>query len=257
MLLALLPFCESVKHPTRYDELLHQLHELEILLEKVKLVCEIDQGSDESDGYDESVESALGPGRTTWDQVSKATTSLKIFTACVMDLLPSMENTLNYADFELRNAHNSQPVAFEVSSPAQPYVLNVLDRFSKTDARLVERLGEANWQRHTALRNIHGLAVQDVDSVEDVVSEIQFMQKSIFVPVSMFHDSGQGSSLPAQSSYAATVASHSSFVSSLADREYGGLRVPSTPKEVFEKVPFTCQVCGHVLSRIKNRVDWK
>jgi hypothetical protein len=217
--------------------------------------CSHCPGSDESDASDESA--VRSGGTTRVHQVSKAATSLKIFTACLMDLLPSMENTLNYADFKLCNTQNSQPVAFEVSGPAQPYLLKVLDRFSKADARLMERLGEANWQRHMALRNIHGSVIQDANSVKEVVPEIKATPKSIFVPVSMFHDSGLGSSLPAQSSYAATVAFHSSFVSSITDTENGGLRVPSTPKEVFEKVPFTCQVCDHVLNQIKNRVDWK
>jgi hypothetical protein len=221
---------------------------LETLLEKANLVCEIDQESDESD---------LESDQSTSDQMSKAVTSLKISAGCLMDLLPSMENTLNCANSELRNTRNSQPIAFEVSGPAQPYVLNVLDRFSKADARLVERLGEANWQRHTTLRNIEGPTTQDASSAKGVISEVQAVPKSFFFPVSLFHDSGLGSSLPTQSSYAASVASHSSFMSDLVENENGGLRVPSTPKEVFEKVPFTCQICGHVLSRIKNRIDWK
>jgi len=246
--LDLFPACESFEHPARLDKLHHQLHELETLLEKANLVCEIDQGSDESDlESDESVS----------DQMSKAVTSLEISAACLMDLLPSMENTLNWADSKLRNTQNNQAIAFEVSGPAQLYVLNVLDRFPKANARLVERLGEANWQRHTTLRNIEGPATQDASSATGVVSEVQAVPKSIFVPVSLFHDSGLGSSLPTQSSYAATVASHSSFMSDLADNENGDLRVPPTPKEVFKNVPFTCQICGHVLSRIKNRIDWK
>jgi hypothetical protein len=89
------------------------------------------------------------------------------------------------------------------------------------------------------------------------VEMVQEVPKSIFVPVSLYHDSGLGSSMPAQSSHAATVASHSSFVSSLAEDNTGNLRVPSTPKEVSKGIPFKCNICGHVLSRIRNRVDWK
>lgn len=81
--------------------------------------------------------------------------------------------------------------------------------------------------------------------------------KSSFIPVSLFQDSGLGSSLPAQTSYAATAASHSSFVSSNAEGESGHLRVPPTPKGVFEGIPFVCEICSHELSEIKNRVDWK
>jgi hypothetical protein len=79
----------------------------------------------------------------------------------------------------------------------------------------------------------------------------------VFVPVSLFRDSGLGSSLLAQSTYVATIASHSSFQTTATDKNNGDLRVPPTPKEVFEGVPFNCQICGHMLSRIKNRIDWR
>src|SRR5205085_462201 len=171
-------------------------------------------------------------------------------TTCLMDLLPSMEDTLNYADQVNLRPHASAPIEFQVSGPAQAYILNIYDRFPKANSQLVERLGEANWQRHTALRI--GLEQQ-----AQTVSEAPEAPKSVFVPVSMFHDSGLGNSIPARSSYAATVASHSSFVSSLAEKDGGDLRVPSTPKEVAEGIPFTCDICGHRLSRIKNRIDWK
>jgi hypothetical protein len=108
-LLGLFPACESFEHPARQDKLRHQLHELETLLEKANLICEIDQESDESD---------LESDQSISDQMLKAITSLKISTACLIDLLPSMENTLNYANSKLWNTRNSQPIAFEVSGPA-------------------------------------------------------------------------------------------------------------------------------------------
>ena len=49
--------------------------------------------------------------------------------------------------------------------------------------------------------------------------------KSQFVPASLFHDSGFGASHATQSSYAVTVASNSSFVSSLGEKDSVGLRV--------------------------------
>ena len=158
-----------------------------------------------------------------------------------------MEHVANYAGQGDLDEQSSMPVDFQVSGPARTYVINVRDRFANADSRLVERLGEANWQRHTALRT----------GMEQEAPETIGEPKSVFVPVSMFHDSGLGSSVPANSSYAITVASHSSFVSSLAEDDTGVLRVPSTPKEVHEGRAFTCEICGHKLNRIKNRIDWK
>lgn len=176
-----------------------------------------------------------------------------------MDLLPSMENTLDYASQINVDDQTSIPVEFQVSGPARTYVLSVYDRFAKADSRLVERLGEANWQRHMALRKSHELQRVNLDiaAPSKPVFEVQETPKSLFIPVSMFHDSGLGSSIPTQTSYAATVASHSSFISSLAEIDSGGLRVPSMPKEVSSGIPFTCDICGNKLSRIKTRIDWK
>jgi len=167
-----------------------------------------------------------------------------------MDLLPSMEDTLSLARQVKDEDQPSVPLEFHVSGPARTYILNICDRFPKADSKLVERLGEANWQRHTALRRL----LLQADSSDFPVEE---PAKSVFVPVSLFQDSGLGSSLPSQTSYATTSASHTSFVSSQADEEGGGLRVPPTPKAVIKGTPFNCEICGQTLSQIKNRVDWK
>ncbi len=139
---------------------------------------------------------------------------------------------------------------FHVSGPARTYILNIRDRFLEADSQLVERLGEANWQRHVALS---GLPMQ-ADCSDVPVEEAA---KSVFLPVSLFQDSGLGSSLPAQTSCAATSASHTSFISSQVDAKGGGLRVPPTPKAVSKGIPFSCGICGQTLSQNKNRINWK
>src|SRR5277367_4278797 len=89
---------------------------------------------------------------------------------------------------------------------------------------------------------------------ENVISEIP---KSTFRPVSLFHDSGLGTSMPSRSQYAASNASHTSFLSIETDAAKGRLRVPITPVEVGEGIAFTCFICAQRLSGIRNRVDWK
>jgi ankyrin repeat protein len=168
-----------------------------------------------------------------------------------MDLLPSMEDTLIFADQANDKDQAPSPLEFHVSGPSRTYILNIYDHFSNANFRLVERLGEANWQRHIALRN--GLTKQ----AESVTTAIEEAPKSVFNPVSLFRDSGLGSSLPAQTSYAPTFVSHTSFVSSQADEDGGGLKVPPTPKAVSKGIPFSCEICGQTLSQIKNRIDWK
>lgn len=169
------------------------------------------------------------------------------YVQCLMNLLPSIERSLCHIKKAEISHYGAALRTFQVSSPASIYIRNIRDRFALADSRLTERLGEANWQRYQRIRLLANLPENDR---EDVL-------KPIFKPVSEFRDSALGSSIPAQSSYAATVTSHSSLVSTSSDRESGTLRVPPTPKEVSERKPFQCNICGKRLTNIRNRVGWK
>jgi hypothetical protein len=170
-----------------------------------------------------------------------------------MDLLPSMEQTYkNAGDLGLRSDEASGKIAFHVTEAARPYVLQVHNKFRNAKTLLVERLGEANWQRFVRVRR-H--MAPDVD--EDVTNDLVAGACSTFIPASKFHDSGLGRPLQATSPFAPTVASHSSFISSHAEKGSSYARVPPTPAEVGEGIPFECFICKQTLTKIKNRVDWK
>jgi hypothetical protein len=175
---------------------------------------------------------------------------IKFYNLRLMDLLPSIERTaLAPKDIQGTKVDATPAsIPFQVSRPAHAYVLQVRDKFPEAEKKLIERLGEANWQRRLRIREV------PQEFAEVVGGETA---KSIFMPVSMFHDSGLGTSVPTQSAYAPTTASHSSFRTTATENQVGTYRVPPTPKGVFDGVPFACEICGHVLRNIKNRVDWK
>jgi hypothetical protein len=133
---------------------------------------------------------------------------------------------------------------FEVSESAM-YIRNILDKFPSADIRLAERLGESNWQRHVMIRN------RNEGSEIDIGQEVP---RSVFQPTSIFHDSGLGSSMPTTLCYAASL---SSFMSKAGDADNKYFRVPQTPKEVVDGLPFECFICRHMIIHIKNRIDWK
>jgi len=170
---------------------------------------------------------------------------LSTYTRLLMDLYPTMERT--YAD-ALPSMDQTRSVKsqfkFHVTDAAQSFVLKVHDQFPEAALDLVERLGEANWQRFERVRN-------ETAAVSAATTELP---KSLFKPVSLFHDSGLGSSVPTQSQKATSTASHSSFVSSVDGKDKGLLRVPTLP---YQGDPFECFVCKQLVSSVKNRIDWK
>lgn len=169
------------------------------------------------------------------------------FIQCLMQLLPVIERFARHTA-KAKPVHYGQDVhVFEVSEPALSYVRNIRDRFSAADEKLATRLGEANWQRYQRIRAV-------IEKPEVVVSG---QAKSLFRPATDFYDSALGTSVPAQSSYASTVASHSSFASMFSQIESGTLKVPSTPKEVILEIPFDCEICHQELTDIRSRIDWK
>ena len=184
-----------------------------------------------------------------------------------MDLVPTMEHTLAHLEATARKQPPSKRIAFAVSEAARPWVANVYDKFNDADTDLVERLGESNWQRFVTIRaRMDQIASapknEPAPPIEQIPVQAVFVDKpqSIFKPLSLFQDSGLGSSVasaPATSQHAQSVASHTSFMTSLAEGEDSSRRVPPTPFEVSLGKPFRCEICGHQLFNIKNRLDWK
>ncbi|KAL9630204.1 MAG: hypothetical protein Q9164_006537, partial [Protoblastenia rupestris] len=164
-------------------------------------------------------------------------------TQCLLELAPTIQGCIDHAENLRFPAIPAEE--FTVSGPAYYYVQIVQDKFKEAPRQLVQRLGEANWQRHNRLRQLASGHEEFNDAT------------TVAKPKSLFHDSGIGTTETGGTSYAASVKSHSSFISSNATGERTGLRVPSAPVEVKHGQPFSCSLCGHMQYKIKNRVDWK
>lgn len=227
------------------------IDDLGILLEKAKLIAPKD-GLDDSDEDLESDSSDTDYGSSD-ESTPNFCRDISSYTRCLMDLSPTIERTSLYARYAIEVEKYTPAISFQVSGPALAFVRYVHDKFREADTKLVERLGEANWQRSMRIRKLMEMPKHN----EMIIRPEPPIAQSVFRPVSKFHDSGLGSSVLAQSTYAASAASHTSFVSSLAEASKGRLRVPPTPAEVALGKPFECSICGSKLSKIKNRVEWK
>ena len=140
---------------------------------------------------------------------------------------------------------------FRLSDFAAIYVSLVRDKFRNAQDQLVNRLGEANWQRPQTVR---AQLKRDLKEEDVALDKEQDHLYSVFRPYSTFHDSGIGTSVLADTSYAP---SHTSLQSSNIEGEQGSVRVPSTPEAVKDGKPFKCSFCGQIIPNIKSRIDWK
>jgi hypothetical protein len=218
-----------------------------------QLLPPADSNSDSSDGEIYSSDDGAPTIRIFDSGVKRRLLeSIEFHTKCLMDLLPSMEQIYkNLCDLGVRLEESKGKISFHATDAARPYVLQVHNKFKNASISLVERLGEANWQRFLRLRQRMTAAHH-----EDVINDLQVGTRSAFSTFNS-HDSGLGSSLHPDSSFTQTDALHSSCVSSLAEKGDSCARVPPTPRGVVDGTPFQCFICGRMLTKIRNRIDWK
>lgn len=205
-------------------------------------------GSDWADDSDTDQDSSSDDGDTT-----SIAEELRLQTQWLTQLGPVLEQNLFSAQKARMQVSLPESVSFSVSGPAKIYVSLVREKYKQAQNQLVERLGEANWQRHISVRNSMKASIDVAEEISAPVED-SGVSRSLFRPYSTFHDSGIGSSIPSQTEYAP---SHTSFQSSNTEGGRELIRVPATPAEVSDGKPFQCFLCKCVLSNIKNRVDWK
>lgn len=187
------------------------------------------------------------------DDTTTVAEELRLQTQWLTQLGPVLEQNLVSAQKARMQVSLPEPVPFSVSGPAKIYVSLVREKYKQAPNQLVERLGEANWQRHISVRNSMKASINVAEETCAPVEDLT-VSRSLFRPYSTFHDSGIGSSVTAQTEYAP---SHTSFQSSNTEGGRELIRVPATPVEVIHGKSFQCFLCKCVLSNIKNRVDWK
>lgn len=167
-----------------------------------------------------------------------------------MELLPTIQQILTTAERGKRHMKGRVPQNFSVSEAARQWVRQVFDKFEDADEALAERLGQANSQRYEEIRRLKGQTDAHAQLAEEPDGT-----KTLFRPPTTIHDSGLGTSIITPADVPASNASHSSFASSVADDS--SRRVPKTPEAVAQSKPFECEICGSLVSTIKNRAQWK
>ncbi|KAJ5496245.1 hypothetical protein N7463_008232 [Penicillium fimorum] len=213
--------------------------ELDTQLEKATIMLSSEENFDSSSDDELSDDSS-----STTEREQNRFGRIHCYVSCLMDLVPLIDRHISRLQHKVEPRSVPVENLIRLSPGAQPFAMRIRDRFTIALTPVVERLAEANWERSVRIRSQEGAYLGDQDA------------RTLFKPYSLFNDSGIGTSIPTRSQYAATAASHTSFLSiSIAEIEaHGRPRVPSLPQE--GGLPFQCDYCQKNVS-LQNRIEWK
>ena len=163
------------------------------LLEKVD---EVIPGEDDGlyDSTNDSDDSEAGDLEGAFDNIISNITT---YMDCLMDTTPSLEQ----AAVTSKNHMVSNTIdrvhlpVFAVSEMAQSYCGNIIDKFPDAPLDLIQRLGEANWERHKRIRErLESCSLEEVNTQIEVKVEDD-CQQTVAGGETLFHDSGLGTSV--------------------------------------------------------------
>jgi len=209
-----------------------------------------DQSSTESDASTDYDPRALAAGGV-WRPASRCVNMVRHDVSMLMELMPTLEAAYRHK-FSSRIRRTS-PELTSVTHEASRYVGHVLEKFPAAHPEVINRLGEANWQRHERIRNV--LSGDEAVDVKPGLAAQPVGAKSFFKPYSLFQDSALGSSLQTTYAPAKSVASGRSFASSTNSSARDALRVPQPPIVTWGE-PFTCPFCSDSVCCL-SRPSWK
>lgn len=116
-----------------FNQVTELLRELRLLLEQARVPVGTDYDSDEASDLEFREVPEDGATRKTMAQVVGA---LNTYSTCLMDLLPSMEETLYYVTYIKLPKQHSLPARFKASRLAHTYVRGISEQFEMADSRL-------------------------------------------------------------------------------------------------------------------------
>lgn len=181
------------------------------------------------------------------DTLEEILEDLQAYMECLRSLAPSIEcpakETQTGEDERVRASPTLKAKGFH-----EFYTDMISSRFPRASRTLADCLGKRNWRRYKRLQAIRAAnALKEIPATE----ELEFLaQKSAFGE-SNFHDSGLGTSVPARTSHAQSMAS---FASSRAESSHA--KLPPLSEEAKSGRPFPCDACGSTI-RIKRKRDWR
>ena len=214
----------------------------ERLVEEAKCVVKQEKEAAE-DTDDASSSNGSSDISLSEDSIGDIEADLSTYVTCLIDLEPMMERPIPDPQ---REQSVSDPLFLEEREPYQFYAELIKARFPKADRKLIEQLGQANWERSQRGRIEREANLRERDGPENIIEVA-----GTVVADSAFHDSGMGTSVPAQTAYAKSIVS---FISSISGETHN--HIPPLSQEAKSGKPFSCNACGKNVTYTRTR-DWR
>ena len=125
---------------------------LESIIKQSRIITSNDVRWSVKYGEDTGSESDIEDDDGLDQRASRLVRDLGFQIRCFMDLVPTIELNLALAGIVRRRRPHTVERSFCASEPAKIYISLVRDKIRGVDHRLVDRLGEANWQRQANIR---------------------------------------------------------------------------------------------------------
>ena len=195
---------------------------------------------------------------TTNNQIEYLLRAIQTRTQLLMEICISLEFVHRHANRPMKPPSTTAPI-FHVSEAAQHCVRKVYDSFPRGDVGLIERLGEANWQRYRKVQKLQMFECVYKPPSDKKPSE-QTLPKPVLRAASTFRDLTVGAPLEATSNITPFLTSNDLYASdplfaSNAAGSPGNPKVPRNPSEISQGKTFECNICHALLSDMKNRID--
>jgi len=196
-----------------------------------------EQGEESEDtGYDNDVSLSY-----SYDTIDEILEDIRTDIECFMDLDPLLKTPID----DLEN-DGARPSSLLEPHPAQFYANLIHARFPRANFDLVDKLGKVNWDRFKRLEAQRSSLIANGESC--LFSEHECTET--VAASSKFQDSGLGTSVPAITVYAATVASWASTADGSCPR------IPPLSEDAKKGNPFTCDACGRKI-RVSETKMWR
>lgn len=154
-----------------------QVDDLNILIEKAESIIDEASHTKDNDSDTDSHSDASLCSK------SDGLADISSYILCLMDLVPTMERTLSHILLESQT-ERILPIlpmlSLQVSGPARTYAQNIFDKFPSADIKLIERLGEVNWQRHMSIRRRMKQAASHIKAVRGRIESPQELTVRFF-----------------------------------------------------------------------------